>query len=98
MLARAARSPSRQRPLACIWRSRCLADGKFSEAIELLEEPKSGPLSLVEGGSEATQRPEFAVEVYKAALRAYLIDDAAEAKKAVDVARAFGSGGVQARR
>jgi tetratricopeptide (TPR) repeat protein len=59
-----------------------LADGKFAEAIELLEEPKSGPLSLVEGGSTATQRPEIAVEVYKAALRAYLLMTPPQAKKA----------------
>jgi hypothetical protein len=62
-----------------------LADGKFAEAIAMLEEPKSGPLTLVGGGSEATQRPEFAVEVYKSALRGYLSISPANAKKAVDV-------------
>jgi hypothetical protein len=61
-----------------------LADGKFSEALELLEDPKSGPLALVESGSEATQRPEFAVEVYKSALRAYLSVTPPKAKQATE--------------
>jgi tetratricopeptide (TPR) repeat protein len=62
-----------------------LADGKFAEAIELLEDPKSGPLSLVISGNMARQRPEFGVEVYKAALRADLSIAPPKAKKAVDV-------------
>ena len=39
-----AKSPRRR---ACIWRNRCLSEEKFAEAIELLEEPKVGPLTLV---------------------------------------------------
>jgi hypothetical protein len=46
-----------------------LADGKFAEASAMLADPKMGPLTLVESGNEATQRPEFAMEVYKAAFR-----------------------------
>ena len=61
-----------------------LGDDKYSEAIALLEEPKSGPLSLVIGDREGKFRPEFAVEVCKAALRAYLSTTPPDGKKAID--------------
>ena len=49
-----------------------LNDEKYNDAIRLLETPKVGPLTLVRSGSDAAARPEFVVEVYKAALRAYV--------------------------
>jgi hypothetical protein len=59
-----------------------LADGKPADAIAQLEDPKTGPLTLLAADSEATQRPEFAIEIYKAALRAYLLSTPPQAKKA----------------
>ncbi len=47
-----------------------LSDGNDAEALRLLEDPKVGPLSLVEQKHPAAARPEFVVETYKAALRA----------------------------
>lgn len=49
-----------------------LADGNGSDAIKLLEAPKVGPLTLVRDGSAAAARPEFVIETYKAALRAFV--------------------------
>jgi tetratricopeptide (TPR) repeat protein len=60
-----------------------LSEGKYREAISLLERPKVGPLAHVLGGQESA-RPEYAIEVYKAALRAYVSVTPPEAQKAVD--------------
>jgi tetratricopeptide (TPR) repeat protein len=49
-----------------------LAEGKFDEATKLLETPKVGPLTMVRDGSSAALRPEFVIETYKAALRAFV--------------------------
>lgn len=49
-----------------------LSDEKYTAAVQLLESPKVGPLTLVREGSPAAARPEFVVETYKAALRAYV--------------------------
>jgi len=52
-----------------------LADGKFDLALEVLEHPSVGPLSLARKSTDGKQRPEFIQEVYKAALRAYVSVD-----------------------
>ena len=49
-----------------------LADGQAKQAIAVLENDALGPLSLVENRSHAAQRPEFVLETYKVALRAYV--------------------------
>jgi len=49
-----------------------LAEGKFDAATKLLETPKVGPLTLVRESNSAALRPEFVIETYKAALRAFV--------------------------
>ncbi|MBA4105101.1 MAG: hypothetical protein C0485_05030 [Pirellula sp.] len=49
-----------------------LANGDAEQAIGVLENENAGPLTLVESGAEVAQQPEFILETYKAALRAYL--------------------------
>ena len=58
-----------------------LESGGFERAIPLLEDPKIGPLTLVQGNHPATQRPFVAREIYKTAIRAYEgVGDEAKAK------------------
>jgi len=52
-----------------------LAEGESDRAVQVLEDPKAGPLSLVADEAAIKQRPEFARETYKAALRAYVSVD-----------------------
>ena len=65
--------------------------GQANKAVEVLEDAKLGPLTLVKAGNPATQRPEFAGETYKTSLRAYISalaeakDAATMVKKATDV-------------
>ncbi len=49
-----------------------LANGDAEQAIAVLENENAGPLALVQGGAEVAKKPEFVLETYKAALRAYL--------------------------
>lgn len=49
-----------------------LAEGKYGEAIELLEAKKVGPLAFVREGNPPAARPEFVIETYKASLRAFV--------------------------
>jgi hypothetical protein len=76
-----------------------LSEQKYAEAIKLLEEPKVGPLALVREGNAATALPEFVVEVYKAALRAFVsvsppdIEQAIASMKGLESAVASGAGG-----
>ncbi len=49
-----------------------LAEGDASRAVEVLEHPSAGPLSLLQKGALAGS-PQFSVETYKAALRAYVL-------------------------
>ena len=42
------------------------------KAVPLLEDPKIGALTLVQKNDPSTDRPGFAEEVYKTALRAYI--------------------------
>jgi len=49
-----------------------LTEGKFDRAIEVLEHKRTGPRTLVHLRSPAANRPGFAEETYKTALRVYL--------------------------
>jgi hypothetical protein len=49
-----------------------LTRGDGQAAIDVLEDKNAGPLALVEAKSVVAERPEFVLETYKAALRAYL--------------------------
>lgn len=60
-----------------------LGDEKYDEAIELLEDKDIGPLTLVANEASAASRPQFAVEAYKAALRAYVLLTPPQEKKAL---------------
>jgi tetratricopeptide (TPR) repeat protein len=74
-----------------------LDEEKYADAIALLEAPKVGPLTLVRDHSAAAARPEFAIEAYKAALRADVsatpphISQAIEVMKELEAAVAAGS-------
>ena len=76
-----------------------LANGDADQAIDVLENENAGPLALVESGSDVTAKPEFVLETYKAALRAYLSADTPDRKKAermmasLEKAAAAGPGG-----
>ena len=49
-----------------------LAEGQFERAVEVLEDPRAGPLTLVQDNAAAAKRKEYVLEVYKAALRAFV--------------------------
>jgi tetratricopeptide (TPR) repeat protein len=61
-----------------------LEDGRYDEAIRLLDDSQVGPLTLVTHGSPAASRPAYAVEVYKAALRAYFSASPPQLERAID--------------
>lgn len=66
-----------------------LADGKYQQAIELLEDDRVGPLTLVSREQPAVSRPGYAIEVYKAALRAYVSVTPPQAQKALTTMHAL---------
>jgi hypothetical protein len=49
-----------------------LNDGEYEKVIQLLEDKQVGPLQIVVGKGAAEARPQFVIETYKAALRAYV--------------------------
>ena len=61
----------------------CLRQGEANEAITWLEDPLIGPLTLVEADSPAAEAPQFDVETYKAALRAYAANVELDKAKAI---------------
>jgi tetratricopeptide (TPR) repeat protein len=61
-----------------------LGNEKYAEAIRLLEDPKVGPLSLLLDQHKIVMRPEYVVETYKAALRAYVSVSPPRIAKAID--------------
>ena len=65
------------------------------KAIAILEEPKIGPLALEVAGNPVTDRGNFRVETYKAALRAYVADQQLDkAEKTMDaLEKLMGAGG-----
>src|SRR5436309_11495437 len=61
-----------------------LSDGKYSEAVALLEDGKIGPLKLIAEGNPIASRPQYAIEAYKAALRAYVSESPPDEKKSME--------------
>jgi tetratricopeptide (TPR) repeat protein len=49
-----------------------LNDDKYQEAIAVLEDEKAGPLTLIAHDNPTAAKPQFAIETYKAAMRAYV--------------------------
>lgn len=47
-------------------------EGEMEKAVEWLEDPKVGPLTLVQAERPVTDRGNFRIETYKTALRAYV--------------------------
>ncbi len=66
-----------------------LADEKYEEAIKLLEDEKLGPLALVAGNDSIDIRPAYAIEAYKAALRAYVLSTPPQEKKALAIMKSL---------
>ena len=69
----------KNRPLAmrapqppCISCKLYWAMASYDEAIALLEDKETGPLALIEKEHPTASRPQYAIEAYKAALRAYV--------------------------
>lgn len=50
--------------------------GQAEKAVELLNDPKIGPLPLVAAGHPATKQGKYDIETYKLALRAYVATEA----------------------
>lgn len=61
-----------------------------NKAIAVLEDPQTGPLTLVNAGSPAAQRPGFAGETFKSALRAYISSLAGAQDAAATIDKATG--------
>ncbi|HVA46074.1 MAG TPA: hypothetical protein VNH11_06840 [Pirellulales bacterium] len=53
-----------------------IESGQADKAIDLLNDAKIGPLTLVAAGDPVTKQGKFAVETYKLALRAYVANQA----------------------
>jgi cellulose synthase operon protein C len=69
---------------AALWLSQALLnESKYAEAIAVLEDSKVGPLTLIAGEDPNASRAEYAVEAYKAALRAYVSVTPPQEKKAI---------------
>jgi tetratricopeptide (TPR) repeat protein len=67
-----------------------LHDGKAAEAVKLLEDPRIGPVTLVGAKHPAAAKEGYAVETYKAALRAYVAAGQLEkAEKTMDALEAM---------
>jgi hypothetical protein len=60
-----------------------LSDGQYAEAIALLEDEQRGPLTLIAQGHGAATQPQYIMEAYKAALRAYILVSPPQEEKAV---------------
>lgn len=88
--ARDEREPSEATAAAGLYLAQALLnDEKYSEAIELLEDEKIGPLTLVSNAHPAVARPAYAVEAYKAALRAYVLSTPPDEKKAMAIMKSL---------
>ncbi|MCG8450044.1 MAG: hypothetical protein MI725_10765 [Pirellulales bacterium] len=79
-----------------------LAKGESQRAVEVLQHPQVGPLTLVRKKDATTRDPKIAVEVYKTALRAFVSvappqrDRAREIMQALEAAYGdSGNGGAQ---
>ncbi len=66
-----------------------LSDGNYADAIALLEDEKAGPLALISKKHPTASKPQYAIETYKAALRAYVFISPPQDKKAVRTMQAL---------
>lgn len=66
-----------------------LSDGDYPAAIALLEDKEDGPLALIEKQSPAASKPQYEVEAYKAALRAYVSVSPPQEKKAMNIVQSL---------
>ncbi|WP_428305632.1 hypothetical protein [Lacipirellula sp.] len=66
-----------------------LANGDAEQAIAVLEDANVGPLTLLGKGAEAAKNPQFVLETYKAALRAYLSANQPDREKAKQMMEAL---------
>jgi tetratricopeptide (TPR) repeat protein len=62
-----------------------LAEGKYAEAIEVLEDEKAGPLKLLAAANPTARRAEYSVDAYNAALRAYVSVSPPQEDKALEI-------------
>ncbi len=62
-----------------------LSDGKYAEAIESLNDEKVGSLKLIASDNPTATRPQYSIEAYKAALRAYVSVSPPQEDKAVAI-------------
>ncbi len=66
-----------------------LSDGQYAEAIALLEDDERGPLTLIAQGHAAASQPQYVMEAYKAALRAYIQISPPQEDKAVEAMKSL---------
>lgn len=88
--ARKDSKPSDATAAAGLYLVQALLEGdKYGEATKLLEDSKVGPLTLAANGNAAGSKPAYAVEAYKAALRAYVLSDPPQEKKALQIMKSL---------
>ncbi len=88
--ARAEREPTETTAAAGLYLAQALlSDEEYGDAIEMLEDAKIGPLTLVSNAHPAASRPQYAVETYKAALRAYVLSTPPHEKKALAIMKSL---------
>jgi tetratricopeptide (TPR) repeat protein len=61
-----------------------LSEGNYADAIAVLEDEKAGPLKLIVRRNPTAVRPQYSIEAYKAALRAYVSVSPPQEDKAVE--------------
>ena len=66
-----------------------LADGNYEEAIATLNDKDVGPLTLVEKEHATASRSQYAIEAYKAALRAYVSVSPPQEEKAMETMKSL---------
>ncbi|HEX4412540.1 MAG TPA: hypothetical protein VH107_02860, partial [Lacipirellulaceae bacterium] len=66
-----------------------LSDGDYPAAIAMLEDKQDGPLALIEKQEPAASKPQYEVEAYKAALRAYVSVSPPQEKKAMNIVQSL---------
>ena len=66
-----------------------LVEQEFARAIEVLRDPGAGPLTLVREKAAVTSRPKFILNVYKAALRAFVLVEPPERQAAQQIMEAL---------
>jgi tetratricopeptide (TPR) repeat protein len=66
-----------------------LSDGQFDQAISLLEDPQRGPLTLIAQEHSVADSPQYVMEAYKAAVRAYILITPPQEQKAIDAMKSL---------